>query len=196
MSDPIPPVENVDDAVAVARETIKALKRAPKGETVAQARARSCKLVEAQQRLIAASRKTVTDAVTPKRPANSNGHAPATGGTGAKPAGGLSGFTEKQVSTIVKIMATCLRPHFDAYDKRFAALEQKRGLAPLAARLTQIEMNSLKYEGTWSETKAYSGGAFVTFQGGLWYAEDGNVGVRPGAGSSSWKLAVKRGRGG
>lgn len=65
--------------------------------------------------------------------------------------------------------------------KRLAALEQRR---------------QLSYEGTWDETKAYTAGSFVTHQGSLWFAEDTNLGVRPGAGSTAWKLAVKRGKGG
>ena len=66
---------------------------------------------------------------------------------------------------------------------------------PLIERIAELEARpSLTYEGVWSATKAYSAGTFVTHGGGLWHCEDTNVGVQPGNGSSSWKLAVKRGR--
>ena len=66
---------------------------------------------------------------------------------------------------------------------------------PLLERIDELEARPvLTYEGVWSATKAYSAGTFVTHGGGLWHCEDTNVGVQPGNGSSSWKLAVKRGR--
>jgi hypothetical protein len=58
MADPMPPVD-LDDALAAEQEVIRALKRAPPGETIEQARMRCCKLIEAQSRRIAASRRTV-----------------------------------------------------------------------------------------------------------------------------------------
>ena len=111
---------------------------------------------------------------------------------------GLSDWSEEECRALAKPIVKFVRqavseataPLLD----RIAALESKRGLAPLAARLAHLEQRQLSYEGTWNETKAYNAGSFVTFQGGLWFAEDTSVGVRPGAGSSSWKLAVKRGR--
>ena len=70
-----------------------------------------------------------------------------------------------------------------------------KAVNPLIERIAELEARpSLTYAGVWSPTKAYSAGTFVTHGGGLWYCSDTNVGVQPGNGSSSWKLAVKRGR--
>jgi hypothetical protein len=82
---------------------------------------------------------------------------------------------------VLRTVAHGVRDEIARLEQRVHALEQKPP--------------PLQYEGTWSETRAYNAGSFVTFQGGLWFCQDTNMGVRPGAGSSSWKLAVKRGRG-
>ena len=86
-----------------------------------------------------------------------------------------------------------------AFDRGFEAVKAyvDGELGLLAARIAELEARppSLPYEGTWAEQRSFQRGCFVTHQGSLWHCEDTNLGVRPGAGSSSWKLAVKRGQG-
>jgi uncharacterized protein len=54
----------LDDEITRAREAIRALRHAPHGETVEQARARSGQIVALSQKLVEASRAVVSDAVT------------------------------------------------------------------------------------------------------------------------------------
>lgn len=164
VSEPLPPVETVEDAMRHASEQLRALKKA-KPQNAAEARLHSAELVRLQQELISATHRA-TDAAAAKRLNGSNG---------AQPAKGLSGFTASQVGAVMRILAAALTPYFNALDKRLAALEQ----------------HAVKYEGIWDETKTYSSGSLITFAGGLWHCTDTNVGVRPGSGSSSWTLANK-----
>jgi HK97 family phage prohead protease len=53
----------LDDEIARAREAIRALRHAPRGETVEQARARSGQIVALSRKLVEASRAVVSDAV-------------------------------------------------------------------------------------------------------------------------------------
>jgi hypothetical protein len=121
-------------------------------------------------------------------------------GNGARPVEVVAtDLSEDLLEALAKGMVPVIRQWIaDAVNPlaaRLDAMEKHKGLAPFVARLAQLEAKpSLQYEGTWNEAKTYSCGALVTFQGGLWHCEDTNMGVRPGAGSSSWKLAVKRGR--
>src|SRR5262245_63538286 len=61
----------LDDEIARAREAIRTLRHAPHGETVEQARARSCQIVALSNKLIEVSREVVNvvakPAVEPRR---------------------------------------------------------------------------------------------------------------------------------
>ena len=72
----IPPVDDLDDELRRARAAIKQLKHAPMGETAAAARARSCSLIAAQQRLKAAAQQ-VAD---PSAARHVNGGSPSAAG--------------------------------------------------------------------------------------------------------------------
>ena len=50
----------------------------------------------------------------------------------------------------------------------------------------------MRHFGVWKSTKAYPAGAFVTLNGSGWVAQEPtDIGERPGAGETAWKLAVK-----
>jgi hypothetical protein len=65
----------------------------------------------------------------------------------------------------------------------------------LGQRLDTLEARppSLTYRGVWKTTEPYAAGSAVTHAGSLWVALIASTGVRPGDGSASWQLAVKRG---
>ena len=119
------------------------------------------------------------------------------------PAGKPTVLTDQHFPALAKAIVPFVKETLAPLVARLDALEKKKGLAPLALRNAELEKRivelearppPLQYQGVWSEEKTYQRGAFVTYQGGLWHCEDTNCGVRPGAGSTSWKLAVKRGR--
>jgi len=107
-----------------------------------------------------------------------------------------SGLGEREIKALAKGLVNYLRTGFaPEMMERLIKPELAARLAALEQRLAALEARpQMSYEGTWDETKAYTAGSFVTHQGGLWVAEDTNIGVRPGAGSRVWRLAVKRGR--
>lgn len=119
-------------------------------------------------------------------------------GNGSKPVAGEATSLSDEVITalargLVPFLKEQIRDATAPLIARIGELERKRGIAALAAQIAGIEQRMMKYEGVWSEGKTYTRGSFVTHAGSLWFCEDTNVDVRPGAGSSSWKLAVKKG---
>jgi formate dehydrogenase maturation protein FdhE len=189
MTEPIPPAETVEDAMRHASEQLRALKKT-KPQNAAEARLHSAELVRLQQELISATHRA-TDAAAAKRLNGSNGHAkPVEGEATSLSDGVITALAEAIVPFIKELIADAVAEPI----ARLAEIEKRRGLAPLASRLAQLEQDALKYEGTWREGKTYAPGACVTFQGSLWVCEGGNGGERPGAGATSWRLAVKRGR--
>jgi hypothetical protein len=64
----------------------------------------------------------------------------------------------------------------------------------LEARIDAIEENNMKFCGVWQRALSYSRGSLTTHDGSLWCAvRDVCADERPGAGSTGWQLAVKRG---
>jgi hypothetical protein len=179
--------EHVDDAMKQADEAIAALKR-QKPTSDIEARARSAELVRLQQILLEASRKVV-DANAAKRLNGSNGAKRVEVVATSLSDEVVSALAAGLIPFLREFVAEALSP----LGARIAVLEQRRGLAPLAAQLAGIEQRMMKYEGVWAEKKTYTRGSFVTHAGSLWFAEDTSIGARPGAGSSTWKLAVKKG---
>jgi hypothetical protein len=60
-------------------------------------------------------------------------------------------------------------------------------------RLTrELEAKALKLGGCWKAGERYAENTLVSFQGGLWISR-ADTSARPGSGSPSWRLAVKRG---
>ncbi|MGY4399866.1 hypothetical protein [Bradyrhizobium sp. USDA 3315] len=67
----------------------------------------------------------------------------------------------------------------------------------LLKRIEALEARpQLKYEGVWSGEKVYGAGMLVTDGGSMFHANRATIGERPGSGSDTWTLAVKRGRDG
>jgi hypothetical protein len=69
-------------------------------------------------------------------------------------------------------------------------------LLRLDSKLKGLQANAprgFQYRGTWDASESYDTGDFATHAGGLWAAKSASVGSRPGDGSGSWQLAVKRG---
>lgn len=176
------------DEMKSADEAIAALKRQKPTSEVA-ARVRSAELMRLNQTLLDAARK-VTDANAAKRLASgSNGAQRIEVVATALSPEVLTELAKGLVPFLKEIIADAVNPLIVRLD----AVEKKKGLAPLAARLAGIEERMMKYDGVWREGRSYDRGSFVTHQGSLWFCEDGNINARPGAGSASWKLAVKKG---
>ncbi|RWO51028.1 hypothetical protein [Mesorhizobium sp.] len=68
----------------------------------------------------------------------------------------------------------------------------EKELAPIKARLAEMEGAGVKYLGVWQRQQAYKAGSMVTFRGGMWHANTDTKGVEPGDGKL-WTLAVKGG---
>lgn len=63
----------------------------------------------------------------------------------------------------------------------------------LESRIRELESRPiLKFCGPWEKDRAYVAGSVVSFDGSAWVAQD-STSDRPGAGQTSWRLAVKRG---
>jgi hypothetical protein len=67
----------------------------------------------------------------------------------------------------------------------------RRSLAPIAARLRELESQPFRYDGTYESGKHYARGTFVTHAGGLWHCNLPTE-SKPGT-SDHWTLAVKSG---
>jgi hypothetical protein len=162
------PAGNAENAVKTATEAIATLKKIrPRNDL--EARSLCAQILQANELLVDASKTAIQAAVAQR--ATSNGHAKS------------RGLGETEIMALAKALVPFLK-------KQIAD-----ATAPLLARIAELEARpQMAYEGVWDATKAYTAGSFVTHQGSLWFAEDTSLGVRPGAGSSAWKLAVKRGK--
>lgn len=65
-------------------------------------------------------------------------------------------------------------------------------VAPLEARIAELEAHPLQYDGPHETGKAYDKGTFVTHDGSIWHCNH-KTASRPGDGPA-WTLSVKRGR--
>ena len=68
-----------------------------------------------------------------------------------------------------------------------------RQVAPLHARIAELEAKTLKFRGVFADGTTYSRGDAVTHGGALWVATGDSQNMKPGSGP--WRLAVKRGEG-
>jgi hypothetical protein len=67
-------------------------------------------------------------------------------------------------------------------------------LAPLAAAVQMLEERpEVTFGDTWKPNTSYAEKCLVSHQGGLWLSKAPNNETRPGSGSPSWRLVVKRG---
>jgi hypothetical protein len=68
-------------------------------------------------------------------------------------------------------------------------------IAALDKRLARIEARppALRYLGVWQTGTTYTESSCVTWDGSMWVARETTT-LKPGAGCSSWVLAVKRGQ--
>ncbi len=88
-----------------------------------------------------------------------------------------------QINLIATCVSEALRPvlvELKRMHERVAALEGKLANVP-------------KYVGAWRSDKTYSKGDIITFDGGMWHADEATR-DRPGTSASGWTLAVKSGR--
>ena len=147
-----------------ARATIKQLKHAPLGETAAAARARSCELIAAQQRLKAASRQVVDGGVAKRRVANGDGSP------------GASVSTEMR--QFVRVVA-----------QEFVKLEKR-----LEKRIAELETKMLTDGGTWKMGTVFKPGAVVTYDGAMFVAKKENSDTKPGQSDCWRLMHKTRGR--
>ena len=63
---------------------------------------------------------------------------------------------------------------------------------PLQKQIAELEQKQLKLGGVWKAGERYKENTLVSFQGGLWLSR-ADTDTRPGSGSPSWRLAVKKG---
>ena len=74
-------------------------------------------------------------------------------------------------------------------EQRLVGLEKRKGLAPLAARLSELEATQLTDGGVWSEGASYRKNAVVTHGGNLWLCKQENLNEKPP--SDCWRLMNK-----
>ena len=65
-------------------------------------------------------------------------------------------------------------------------------LAKLEARVAEIELRGVAYKGVWQPALQYKLGDLVTYDGSIFHANT-YTRCKPGNGSTTWSLAVKRG---
>jgi hypothetical protein len=155
--------DDIDAELQRARATIRALKHAPLGETAAAARARSCELIAAQQRLKQASRQVV-GTVTAKN-------------SGGPPGTSVSDDVRKVLHLVARSENALLR-----------AVSQE--MAKLQTRIAELEAAALTNGGIWKMGKPFKPGAMVTYDGVLWICQEPNSDVKPGT-SKHWRLMHK-----
>jgi hypothetical protein len=167
---------------------VAALERA-KPETDIAKRVRACELQEAYKIRDAAARKIV-DENARKRISN--------GSNGAKRVEVVAtslgdNVMEGLAIGVAQAIADAVKP----LQERIDALEQKRGLAGIAARIAELEQRpGLKYCGVFDPEQSYVSGDFCTFRGSIWHCSIPSTGERPGGAAGVWTLAVKHGRDG
>lgn len=71
-----------------------------------------------------------------------------------------------------------------------------QGVAPLAARLDEVEARGLEYRGQYERGQTYRRGAAVTYSGSLFIAMADTLSTDVPEASPAWRLACKRGRDG
>lgn len=167
-----------------AADAAIAATKAAKPSNAAQARARCAELMNLQQTQIEAARKVVA-ANAQKRIANgSNGKAKAPAEVTA------SNLTDEFLDALVTGIVNWAKPLFTALEQRIAALEEKKGIAPLAARLGALEQHALSDGGTWKPDKLFKLNQVATYHGAMWICLKENSDVRPGT-SDHWRLMHK-----
>ena len=65
---------------------------------------------------------------------------------------------------------------------------------PLQKKIAELEQKQLTLGGVWKAGERYKENTLVSFQGGLWISRADTT-ARPGSGSPSWRLCVKKGDG-
>ena len=65
-------------------------------------------------------------------------------------------------------------------------------LVKLEGRVAEIETRGIAYKGVWQPALQYKPGDLVTYDGSIFHA-NADTRAKPGNGSATWSLAVKRG---
>jgi hypothetical protein len=71
--------------------------------------------------------------------------------------------------------------------------EIEKAIAPLVARILELENSGLKYLGVFQTSMAYRKGNVVTFDGAAWCATRDVSVEKPGS-TDGWQLMIKSGR--
>lgn len=154
------------------REAVRMLRRAVPGESADAARARSCRLIVAQQEFNAAARKAANRA-TVAAARSSDAH------------GSNSGKLDRPLlsDAVLRGLAAGLVPWV-----RDAVAE---AMAPLATRVAVLEAEPfVRDAGTWKAGVLYKRGQLVTDGGASWICKEPNSNARPGR-SDAWRLTAK-----
>jgi hypothetical protein len=89
----------------------------------------------------------------------------------------------------VKAVGTCIGEVHRQIDDRIEAIEDR---APVPLPVPDWNNPTVHYCGLWNAKHLYGPGALVTYNGSGWIATSAmGAGVRPGAGETGWRLAVK-----
>jgi hypothetical protein len=135
---------------------------------------------------------------TRKRPGarDRRGHRATLGGDQALAGGARAQESERREMTNTK-PAKGRANLQEAFDAGFDAVKAyiDSALGDFEKRLAALEAHPFKYLGAWESSKAYGKNTLVTLDGCIWIAREDTV-QRPGDGSNSWTLAVKKGRDG
>jgi hypothetical protein len=92
---------------------------------------------------------------------------------------------DELAASVGEVIGTTAKEVEDEFKARHAALE---------ARLARLEARSeLRYRGVWRAGQTYPASSMISHAGSLWISEE-TTAEKPGAGRTSWTLAVKRGR--
>jgi hypothetical protein len=182
MAEPIPAVTA---ALKQASEAISALKKT-KPKSKAQARAKAAEMIRIQQEAANLGQR-VSEANAQTRVAGAgNGHASATYLSDEL----MTAIARALVPFLKETVTQALVPAF----ARIVALEEKRGLAPLSARLAGFEQQltkCLKDGGTWKRERSFDPGDVTTYRGQIWVCQKANSNIRPGT-SDDWRLMEKK----
>jgi hypothetical protein len=109
-------------------------------------------------------------------------------------------LTESDIAKIAKLVKDECREVEGRMNARYGQMfspDKMRSYGQTLAKLidgrVQKLAGTMSYEGVYEEGKSYKKGQFVTFGGSLWHC-NAPTSIQPGIGSSTWVLAVKKGR--
>jgi hypothetical protein len=212
MDAPTPPIETADNIFERSAVEIEALK-SYEPKTDAERRRCATELVRLKQVQIDLAKQVISENAAQQiaevighdyaRPTgaarmngNSNGHArPIDQPNWAQVIAETELRCERQIATLkeekssglndsdITALAKGLVPYLNA---RLA-----EAVAPLQARLDELEATQLTDGGTWNAEKMFQPNQLATYRGAIWVCLQPNSNVRPGTGGGAWRLMHK-----